>query len=172
MSADKSASPSYTWQLQTSIPTLPYVAIRISEGVLSSVELLAQPVTTLAEQNLSTANKQQLAQFKEWLLSYLNKGSTPAPKNIPVADGTRFQQRVWQALQQIPAGETRRYGELAESLNSSARAVANACRANPLPILVPCHRVVAADELGGYMGHTDGEVVAIKRWLLHHEGYV
>jgi methylated-DNA-[protein]-cysteine S-methyltransferase len=86
--------------------------------------------------------------------------------------GTPFQRRVWQALQQIPPGETRRYGELAEQLGSSARAVANACRANPLPILIPCHRVVSAAGLGGYMGEVDGPALEIKRWLLHHEAYV
>jgi methylated-DNA-[protein]-cysteine S-methyltransferase len=79
---------------------------------------------------------------------------------------------VWQLLQQIPTGQTRRYGELATQLGSSAQAVAGACRANPLSILIPCHRVVAAGGLGGYMGQTEGEALEIKRWLLHYEGYV
>lgn len=65
--------------------------------------------------------------------------------------GTAFQQRVWQALQAIPAGETRRYGELAASLGSHARAVARACASNPVGLLVPCHRVVGANQaLTGY----------------------
>lgn len=65
--------------------------------------------------------------------------------------GTAFQQRVWQALQQIPRGQTRRYGELAASLGSHPRAVARACASNPLGLLVPCHRVIGADgTLGGY----------------------
>lgn len=85
--------------------------------------------------------------------------------------GTPFQRRVWQALQQIPPGEVRRYGDLAKQLASSPRAVAAACRANPLLILIPCHRVVSAKGLGGYMGKTEGPAVAIKQWLLHHEGY-
>ena len=65
--------------------------------------------------------------------------------------GTAFQQRVWQALQQIPSGQTRSYGELAQALASHPRAVARACASNPLGLLVPCHRVVGADgSLSGY----------------------
>ncbi len=84
--------------------------------------------------------------------------------------GTVFQQRVWQALMAIPAGQTRRYGELAQTLASSARAVGGACRANPLPLLVPCHRVVARQGLGGYDGQVAGVELERKSWLLRHEG--
>ena len=83
--------------------------------------------------------------------------------------GTPFQQRVWQALTQIPAGETLTYGELATRLGSGARAVGNACRRNPVSIIVPCHRVVAASGIGGYSGSTSGPVLDRKRWLLDHE---
>lgn len=84
--------------------------------------------------------------------------------------GTPYQQRVWRALRQIPVGATARYGEVAEMLASSPRAVAAACRTNPIPILIPCHRVVAKAGLGGYMGEMEGVAMSIKRWLLHHEG--
>ena len=84
--------------------------------------------------------------------------------------GTAYQRRVWRALRQIPVGQTRTYGQLAEQLHSSPRAVGNACRQNPLPLLVPCHRVVAAGGLGGFGGKTQGKRVAMKRWLLEHEG--
>ena len=85
--------------------------------------------------------------------------------------GTPFQRRVWQALQRIPAGETRSYGELAALLKTGARAVGNACRSNPLPIIVPCHRVVAAAGIGGYAGETAaGRTLDRKCWLLAHEG--
>jgi methylated-DNA-[protein]-cysteine S-methyltransferase len=83
--------------------------------------------------------------------------------------GTPFQQRVWAALCAIEVGTTRRYGPLAQELGSGARAVAGACRRNPVPILVPCHRVVAAHGWGGYMGRTDGPELLIKRWLIEHE---
>jgi methylated-DNA-[protein]-cysteine S-methyltransferase len=93
------------------------------------------------------------------------------PLDLPVdTAGTPFQRRVWNALRAIPSGETRTYGELAAELGTSARAVGNACRANPVPIVVPCHRVVAADGLGGFSGATAGPRLAAKRWLLAHEG--
>lgn len=84
--------------------------------------------------------------------------------------GTAHQQRVWQALREIPCGETRTYGELAVLLRSGPRAVGQACRTNPCPILVPCHRVVARDGLGGYTGQRHGPRLAMKHWLLTHEG--
>ncbi len=82
--------------------------------------------------------------------------------------GTPFQRRVWQALIRIPPGQTRSYGELAAELGSGARAVGAACGRNPIPVVIPCHRVVAADgRLGGYSG-LDG--VETKRFLLQLEG--
>ena len=86
--------------------------------------------------------------------------------------GTVFQCRVWDALMQIPAGETLTYGELAARLCSGARAVGNACRRNPVSIIVPCHRVVAAAGIGGYSGSTGGRELDRKHWLLAHEGIV
>ncbi len=91
--------------------------------------------------------------------------------DLPLAlAGTPFQQRVWALLRTIPAGRTRTYGEVARELGSAARAVGQACRANPCPIVVPCHRVVASQGLGGFAGDTSGRKLAVKRWLLDHEG--
>jgi methylated-DNA-[protein]-cysteine S-methyltransferase len=73
-------------------------------------------------------------------------------------------------LQKIPFGKVKTYGELAKILNTSARAVGNACRRNPVPLIVPCHRIVAATGIGGYAGRTSGDVHNIKRELLQHEG--
>ncbi len=86
--------------------------------------------------------------------------------------GTRHQLLVWEAMRSIAAGNTRTYGELARSIGSSARAVGGACGANPIPLVVPCHRVVAAGGgLGGFMGaREEGFELGIKRWLLAHEG--
>ena len=90
---------------------------------------------------------------------------------LPLAPaGTAFQRRVWRALAAIPFGRTLTYGELARRLGTSPRAVGGACRANPLPLVVPCHRVVAVSGPGGYAGHTRGPVAARKRALLRHEG--
>ncbi len=82
--------------------------------------------------------------------------------------GTAFQQRVWQALQTIPPGQPLTYGELARQLGSAPRAVGQACGANPLPVIYPCHRVVSASGLGGFMQGAAGSL-DIKRWLLQHE---
>lgn len=91
--------------------------------------------------------------------------------DLPLAPaGTPFQHRVWQALRAIPPGSTRTYGELARKLGTSARAIGGACRANPCLIAVPCHRVVARDGLGGFAGERGGKRLAVKRWLLRHEG--
>nr|VFK44850.1 MAG: methylated-DNA-[protein]-cysteine S-methyltransferase [Candidatus Kentron sp. TC]VFK47134.1 MAG: methylated-DNA-[protein]-cysteine S-methyltransferase [Candidatus Kentron sp. TC] len=91
---------------------------------------------------------------------------------LPLAPGgTPFQQRVWQALQSIPSGETISYGTLAARLGTCARAVGNACRGNPIPIIIPCHRVVGVRGPGGFMGSRAGEPLAIKKWLLTHESF-
>jgi methylated-DNA-[protein]-cysteine S-methyltransferase len=84
--------------------------------------------------------------------------------------GTPFQRRVWGLMQAIPPGHTRTYGEIARELGSAPRAVGQACRANPCPILVPCHRVVGAQGLGGFAGDSSGHRIEVKRWLLDHEG--
>ncbi|MFZ5579344.1 MAG: methylated-DNA--[protein]-cysteine S-methyltransferase [Pseudomonadota bacterium] len=76
---------------------------------------------------------------------------------------------VWDSLRDIPPAQTCTYGELAGRLRSSPRAVGGALRANPIPILIPCHRVVGARGLGGYAG-ASAEGQARKRWLLAHEG--
>lgn len=86
--------------------------------------------------------------------------------------GTPFQQRVWQSLPTIPPGQSRTYGEVARMVRSAARAVGQACGANRIALIIPCHRVVGAQgSLGGFMNADDGDPIAIKRWLLRHEGY-
>jgi len=82
--------------------------------------------------------------------------------------GTPFQQAVWDQLAAIPWGEVRRYGDLAKALETSPRAVGGACGRNPIPILIPCHRVLGSNgSLGGYSG-LDG--IESKRSLLILEG--
>lgn len=97
--------------------------------------------------------------------------------NHPIAinlapQGTAFQLRVWQALKAIPQGKTHTYGELANVLKTHARAIGQACRRNPLPIVVPCHRIIARTHLGGYAGETSGYLHDTKTWLLKHEGHL
>ncbi|MHB0986673.1 MAG: methylated-DNA--[protein]-cysteine S-methyltransferase [Sulfuricella sp.] len=94
----------------------------------------------------------------------------PVRFDVPLAPrGTPFQNRVWQALRRIPYGSTQSYGELARLLDSAPRAVGQACGANPIPVIIPCHRVLARHGLGGFMNSSGGEPLAIKRWLLEHE---
>lgn len=83
--------------------------------------------------------------------------------------GTDYQQQVWQYLQGIGYGCYQTYGQIAKVLDSGARAVGNACRHNPVPIIVPCHRVVRADAIGGYCGTISGRARQQKDWLLRHE---
>lgn len=80
-----------------------------------------------------------------------------------------FTGRVMRAMSAIPYGETRTYGALAADLDTGPRAVGGACGRNPLPLVVPCHRVVGADSLGGYSNDAD-DPLAVKRRLLVHEG--
>ena len=92
---------------------------------------------------------------------------------VPLAPGgTPFQQRVWQALAAIAPGQSRTYGEVARLVRSAPRAVGQACGANRIALVIPCHRVVGAlGAPGGFMNSTQGDPVSIKRWLLAHEGY-
>lgn len=83
--------------------------------------------------------------------------------------GTPFQQKVWQALLDIPSGKTLTYQQLANQLQTSPRAIGNACRANRLPIVIPCHRIVAKNHPGGFAGNINGPFLEIKQWLLQHE---
>lgn len=87
-----------------------------------------------------------------------------------VPSGTPFQLRVWRALLAIPAGQVLSYGELATQLKTAPRAIGQACGSNPLPLVIPCHRVVSANGLGGFMHAASGAPLDIKAWLLRHEG--
>ena len=91
--------------------------------------------------------------------------------SLPLAPaGTQFQRRVWQQIAAIPTGETRSYGDVAAGIKSGPRAVGGACGSNPYPVVVPCHRVVAAGgALGGFARERGGFLLDVKRWLLAHE---
>lgn len=93
------------------------------------------------------------------------------PLNI---SGTPLQRAIWQELCAIPVGSVVAYGTLAKKLSTSPRVIGNACRCNPFPIIIPCHRVVGVNGLCGYAGDSEGVVggaIEKKRWLLQHEGY-
>jgi methylated-DNA-[protein]-cysteine S-methyltransferase len=83
--------------------------------------------------------------------------------------GTAFQRRVWQAICAIPSGSTLSYLDVARQLNSAPRPVGGACGANRIPLVIPCHRVVASGGIGGFMNARSGAPLEIKKWLLRHE---
>ena len=82
--------------------------------------------------------------------------------------GSLFQKKVWNALRCIPSGQVKTYGDIALQLNTSPRAIGQACKSNPLPIFIPCHRVVGQNSMGGYMGNKT-KAIAIKEALLRYE---
>ncbi|MGC2520001.1 MAG: methylated-DNA--[protein]-cysteine S-methyltransferase [Burkholderiales bacterium] len=91
--------------------------------------------------------------------------------DLPLATlGTPFQRRVWAKIAAISPGRTRSYGEIARELRSAPRAVGQACGENHFPLVIPCHRVVAAGAIGGFAHRQAGFPLAVKRWLLAHEG--
>ena len=139
------------------------LGIRLHDGSLRQVKFLGDDVA------LQSAVTPAADGVVAGIRAYFKTGLHANALDIEL-EGTEFQRRVWKALCAIPAGQVTTYGILAEKLGSSARAVGNACRCNPVPILVPCHRVVARNGLGGFAGDRDGRLVDIKRFLLAHEG--
>lgn len=138
------------------------VGVRLRGAEVDEI-LFMPPGTKLAEDPPPLA-----CQVREALLARLDN---PASEfELPLrARGTEYQRRVWAALCAIPAGKTLTYGEVAVPLHSVARAVGQACRANPFPILVPCHRVLAKQGMGGFSGHTEDWWIKTKQWLLVNE---
>lgn len=138
------------------------LGIRVADGLLTGIEFL--PSATPEQKPQDAASAAVCARLR----SYLQAADTPL--DLPMhLSGTAFQLRVWRAMQAIPPGRTLSYGELARQLGSGPRAVANACGANPIPLVIPCHRVVARHGLGGFMGGRNEHALAIKHWLLTHE---
>ncbi len=84
-------------------------------------------------------------------------------------NGTDFQTRVWKAVRAIPVGAVLSYLQVARKIGSDPRPVGTACGANHIPILIPCHRVVGSQGIGGFMNARRGAPIDVKRWLLHHE---
>ncbi len=141
------------------------LGLRVESGRLCQIDFLERGVWDAPMTDL------MVAEVIEQLQAYFQDGATCFA--LPLAPaGTPFQQRVWQLMRQIMPGDIRTYGDLAQELGSAPQAVGNACRANPIPIVIPCHRVVARNGIGGYAGATSGHRLERKRWLLRHEGVV
>lgn len=136
-----------------------------SDGALAAIALggettLAQylPGDSLVRDERRAAPA--LAALKDWLAG----SSAPAIALAP--RGTPFRQQVWAELLKIPHGQTRTYGEIAQTVGGSPRGVGSAVGANPIPLLIPCHRVIGAD--GSLTGFALG--LELKRRLLEREG--
>jgi methylated-DNA-[protein]-cysteine S-methyltransferase len=149
------------------------VAFVMDEAALRMVEFVdgKAPIETLARRqygDVSVTTSRSTRTIREHFEAYF-AGDLHAIDDIPVAlDGTTFQQSVWTALRDIPAGTTTTYGALARRIGvpAAVRAVGAANGANPIPIVLPCHRVIGANgTLTGY-----GSGLPRKAWLLQHEG--
>ena len=144
----------------------------IDEAVARSALDLTSPVSrdsVRAEAGWDEADARALHAATSWLDGYF-AGEAPSPAAVPLASaGTDFQQRVWEAMDTIPYGATRTYGQIVAQLRgagipASAQSVGGAVGRNPLLLIRPCHRVVAASGPGGYAAGGDA-----KAWLLAHE---
>lgn len=154
------ASP---FQAVVSAPTFS-LGVRCSDDEILDIEFL-EPRAEVAPKSLLA--KEAVRQLRAYLKNPHFAFALPlAPA------GTPFQRRVWAGIAAVPAGGTKTYGELAQALGSGPRAVGNACGANPFPVVVPCHRVVASGGgLGGFARNRGGFLLDVKRWLLKHEGH-
>jgi methylated-DNA-[protein]-cysteine S-methyltransferase len=138
------------------------LGIKTDGTALTGIDFL--PLGTPVLEPQDAISRQVCTQFQAYLADPLFNFDLPLALH-----GTVFQSSVWQALRQIASGSTQSYGELAKLLHSAPRAVGQACGANPIPVIIPCHRVLARDGLGGFMNSAGGNPLAIKRWLLQHE---
>ncbi|MDH4096537.1 MAG: methylated-DNA--[protein]-cysteine S-methyltransferase [Betaproteobacteria bacterium] len=138
------------------------VAVKTRDGHVVAIRYLPPAAEAMAPRNaLAERAAHQLERYRE---------DADAAFDLPLAiEGTPLQRGVWQAMCAIPRGRTRTYGELARELGAQARAVGQACGDNRLPIVIPCHRVVAAAGIGGFGHATGGYLLEAKRWLLMHE---
>ncbi len=143
-------------------------------GVLTEVvdgSLMLSKIDYLPANTALIAPKNQLAkEVARQCKAYFKDASWHFELPIKPA-GTEHQKKVWSTIQEIPVGATKTYGEVAQKMKSGARAVGTACGANPYPLVTPCHRVVSAQGIGGFMKeNSPGLYRQIKIWLLKHEG--
>jgi methylated-DNA-[protein]-cysteine S-methyltransferase len=154
--------PMYNAKMKTPFAVL---GIRTTDDAVIGIEYLPKAERTKAPDN--PVAERAVRQLGRYLDDPQFRFTLPLSTS-----GTPFRRRVWEALEDIPVGESRTYGELARLLHTAPRAVGGACGANNIALVIPCHRVVASmGSLGGFMHAIDGDPLAIKRWLLTHEGY-
>ena len=113
-----------------------------------------------------SAPNEVLIEAKSQILNYFN--GTLRSFSLPISpEGTQFQVRVWKGLTKVPYGETLTYGKFAKRLNTSPRAVGRACASNPIPLIIPCHRIIGRG--GALVGYSGGDGIATKANLIIFE---
>ena len=138
------------------------VGVATCDGRVVEIKYLPPTVPVLPAKNpLAERAARQLERYR----------ADPDTKfDLPVViEGTPLQRGVWDAMRAIPRGKTRTYGDIARELGADPRDIGQACGDNRLPIVIPCHRVVGANGLGGFGHATGGYLLEVKRWLLAHE---
>jgi len=161
--AVEAGAPSLLGSFDARLPTpFAVLGIRTSGEWLTGIEYLPRGVATLDPVNRLAARV--CRQLERYLDDPEFKFDLPYEFS-----GTAFQQRVWHAICAIPSGETLTYLDVARQLQSAPRPVGGACGANRIPLVIPCHRVVASHGIGGFMNARGGAPIAIKQWLLRHE---
>jgi methylated-DNA-[protein]-cysteine S-methyltransferase len=138
------------------------VGVRTEGTALAEIVYLPRSAGTLAPANALA--ERVCAQIEKYVADPGFRFKLPM-KEV----GTAFQRRVWNMIASIPCGQTRTYGDIARVLRSGPRAVGQACGTNYYPLVIPCHRVVAANGLGGFAHNSGGYLIEVKRWLLLHE---
>jgi methylated-DNA-[protein]-cysteine S-methyltransferase len=138
------------------------VGVAVRDGVVTQLKYLPLSAPTISPGNeLAKRAERQLEGYKR------DPNST---FDLPVViEGSDLQKAVWKAMCAIPRGKTRTYGDLARELGADPRDIGQCCGDNRLPLVIPCHRIVAADGIGGFAHATSGYLLEAKRWLLMHE---
>ena len=150
---------------QARMPELPQISLHTPVGDITVSEADGQIVALDWGWGRDQTETPLLARARDQLHAYFDARSFTF--DLPLApEGTPYRRRVWAALRTIPPGQTRTYRDIARQAGGSARSVGGANGANPIPILIPCHRVVASGGLGGYSG---GDGRPTKRYLLDLE---
>jgi methylated-DNA-[protein]-cysteine S-methyltransferase len=138
------------------------VGVATRDGIVTELKYLPLSAPSIpAERELARRAERQLQGYR----------SDPNARfDLPVVvEGTDLQKAVWKAMCAIPRGKTRTYGDLAKELGTDPREIGQACGDNRLPLVIPCHRIVAANGIGGFSHATSGYLIEVKRWLLMHE---
>ncbi len=139
------------------------LGIRCTDDVLTGIDFLSARAVPLPPQSAFAK------EVCEQLVAYF--ANPDFHFDLPLqTGGTEHQNKVWRAMRAIPSGQVQSYGDLAARIGSASLAVGQACGNNPIPVVIPCHRVVGKSGIGGFAKHRDGRMVDIKRWLLAHEG--